>query len=111
MLLAAYITAFQLCWFGSSAAYLCSKQQQLLPAPISKLTAWAMFIATFVVASLLLTLTYHWLAALCVALVVVMSSWISIVLVAAYIPQLRTVIVGGSALILLTSLIGGLNAQ
>ena len=98
--------AFLLIWVASVSVYLSSVRQSVLSAPISKKISFPVFIVCTVIAMSLLMNIHHWLAALLILSVAIMTVWISLALVIPYFPRQRKTLVVGTVLTLLTALLG-----
>ena len=106
MLLLVKIIALQLAMAGTGVAYLAAQQQVFLPKPLPKALAWSVFTVCSVVASIMLSVFYHPLAASLITLVVVMFGWVILALGAPYYPKWKMVLPGFSLLMLATALMG-----
>lgn len=99
--------AFLLCWLGSASVYMSSSQQLVLTKSLPKIPTWILFVLCMVLAITILTSIHHWLAALLILLVFIMTAWILLALTVPYFPnQLKTLVIG-TILTITTAIIGG----
>lgn len=75
--------------------------------PVDKKLAWTGFALLTLTASVMQSQLYHWLAAVTIVLVAVMTCWILLALCVPYFPKVKPVYWGGSLFMLATSLLGG----
>lgn len=107
MLLLINVSALCLCWFGCVAAYLASDRQLILSQQVSKQLGWSLFFFGISSAFILLLNLHHWLSALLILIVLIMLVWIVLALVVPYFPHQRKTFIYGTALTMITALIGG----
>lgn len=107
MLVLFNILSLQLCWLACLLTYSASKQQKLWVKPLPKPQAWGGFGLLLIIATFLQNQLYHWLAAVTIVLVVVMTSWISLALCVPYLPRVKPVYLAGCVFMLATGLLGG----
>ena len=101
------ISALLVYWLGSLVAYLGSERQKILVMPLNKTRAWTTFVATQIIAFVMLTQTHHWLQVTILLLVLTMLIWITLALVVPYFPKNRNIFFMGTITAVLIAIIGG----
>lgn len=101
------IIALQLLWAASASVYLSSNTQCLLSTGLPKSKGWCLFFGFATAGIIFLDQNLDLLSALFFALVIIMTSWITLALSAPYWKNLKGVMGSGSAIMLITALLGG----
>jgi 4-hydroxybenzoate polyprenyltransferase len=87
--------------------YLVSERQLLMSRLISKKLGWSLFFIGMFSALILLLTLHHWLSAFLILVVLIMLVWIVLALVVPYFPHQPKTLIYGTAMIIVTALIGG----